>query len=1608
MRRPIYCLVIASLFSLVSIQAQTEWTGAAAPDNSWYNPTNWDNGLPGPGNDATIPITGFVDLTVQSSDLTLNFNIINNGLLFFSLGGFDVINQGSIVNNGLISVTGGSVGAFYNESSISNHGSFYIAPCATLVAEDGSALANAGAGTFANDGILYIIGAAIANVTSGSGITLYDISDNPAPDMQCLGTYTVTLDQFNQALINPSDIDNGSSADYCTIAAMIVTPSLLDCDNVGIVDVTLKVTDGLGYAATCTTTVTVIDPVAPIINCPIEVHVDLDPGECEGLVEFNISATDNCVDPSITQTDNSNYSSGDIYPIGATYTSFQASDGANISFCEFYVYVNEYTPPNSALSCNDDLNISISSNCDAIIEPDVILEGEYGCYDEFMVEIDNTNNNYINYSYVGQTITITVTSNETGNSCWGEAVVEDKLAPAITNCDSVFINCLMDPLPFIDGGDVGVPNFDDCSSYDSYYVDNMITGGCFDDFVMGIVRVWTVTDYYGNVNTCEQAITVDRISLEDYTPSCAQNIDVECALGVTADLSPASVGYPTINVGGQIYPIKDEPDGICTLTAIYEDDTLSHCGGGFKIIRSWTIADWCLPFNLIDNPWTCIQEINYKDHTPPTITPPNNYAISTATDDCGEMPILPPATVFDCSGYTVTTVTPVGPISGNGGEVPYPGLGLGTHTITYKATDDCGNFSTVDMEITIGDEVIPYMVCELLTSAAINTVGDAYVYAPSFDNGSFDNCCMDQILVRRMESGCGDPLNTTFRPFVYFCCEDVHETHAVVVRAIDCYGNYNECMVQIQIEDNIEPGLTCPQNVTLGCGDDFNNLNATGVVATSVFNQNPGDGIAFDNCNFLDVSYHDAGSLNCGQGSIARTWQVTDLGGSTVSCVQTISVLDGTPFDGSGIQWPVDANVTGCNSLTLPNLTGEPLLPASGDCSTLVLNYSDEVFYDVPDVCLKTLRSWVLIDWCQYDPNVPLAGGRWEYVQTIKVIDNVAPVLTNCDNKTFCNFSADCNPITADLTISAFDDCTDGVDLIVNWSVDQFNDGVIDAGSAFSGNGQNLTNSYPIGTHSITYEIHDDCGNVSACSFSFSVVDCRAPAVFCEGGINIELDQNGEASIVPELIEEGSSSDNCSPDSELVYSFSSNLNHTLITYGCNQIGNNQVELWVTDEAGNQDYCTAIVNVQDNNNFCNGDSLVVNVGGYIGTEENEGIENVEVNISSTNIFTTLTNDQGSYMFPDLPMGYDYSISPFLNDDPLNGVTTFDLVLIGRHILGISTLDSPYKIIAADVNHSETITSADMLDIRKVILQITPNFPNNNSWRFVEESHVFPNPSNPFIPAFPEIHSINNISANSTEADFMAIKIGDLNGTAVGSNLHDAEDRGFDGEFLLTVDNKSLKAGETVTIDFTAQNLNEILGCQFTLNFDNSKLEFVEIEGGDKVSNENFGLVLLEEGAITTSWNHLAESANEGSNDEVLFGLTFRVKSDALLSDLLNINSRFTAAEAYSTTEERLDVDLQFNQTNGLVLEAENFTLYQNNPNPFKEATSIGFNLPEAGTATLTIYDLSGKTLKSVTQDFAKGYNELNVIHTELQGSGIFYYRLDTPSHTATRKMVLVGH
>lgn len=142
------------------------------------------------------------------------------------------------------------------------------------------------------------------------------------------------------------------------------------------------------------------------------------------------------------------------------------------------------------------------------------------------------------------------------------------------------------------------------------------------------------------------------------------------------------------------------------------------------------------------------------------------------------------------------------------------------------------------------------------------------------------------------------------------------------------------------------------------------------------------------------------------------------------------------------------------------------------------------------------------------------------------------------------------------------------------------------------------------------------------------------------------------------------------------------------------------------------------------------------------------------------FDVPVNDAGGYFssIPTAVPAHNVRVTPEKDIEFLNGVSTFDLVLIRKHILSVKKLDSPYKIIAADINNDQVVTVSDLIDLQTLILNA--GFPNNSSYRFVKEDYVFPNPQNPWEEPFPESCYFEGVDGNVFQ-NFIFVKIGDVN-------------------------------------------------------------------------------------------------------------------------------------------------------------------------------------------------------------------------------------------------------
>jgi subtilisin-like proprotein convertase family protein len=570
--------------------------------------------------------------------------------------------------------------------------------------------------------------------------------------------------------------------------------------------------------------------------------------------------------------------------------------------------------------------------------------------------------------------------------------------------------------------------------------------------------------------------------------------------------------------------------------------------------------------------------------------------------------------------------------------------------------------------------------------------------------------------------------------------------------------------------------------------------------------------------------------------------------------------------------------------------------------------------------------------------------------------------------------------------------------------------------TAFILNAENIS-------HKVTWKITDGCGNVDQCESTVMVVDKKAPTPYCLSVSTAIMQTN------PQMVElwakdfDKGAFDNCSPQNKLYFTFDGaapiyarvneehfykvvggiSVNATAAEYAQGKAykwlpsarsagfvwtaaGDYNVQVNVWDEAWNTDYCNVTLSVRVGTGST--------ISGTVATEGGQGVSEVTV-IVEANVpeypKSVLTDQNGLYTF-DVLTGNDYVVRAQKDGDYLNGVSTLDMVQIQRHILGIQLFDSNYKLLAADVNNDGKVTASDLTELRKLILGITPVLPKNTSWRFpVAGVAVNATP----ISCVEKIE-INNMATAMEDQDFVAVKIGDVNGSVSKNvNTPNVEARSK-ANVEMRVDEATLEQGDVIEIPVTSDNFYEVMGFQFTMNLNGAT--FVGIQRGVlDVSASNIGII--SNNVITMSY--ASNVALTAQSDAVLFTLTVKADRTTKVSDIFSLNSQITRAESYNNDFKVGSISLSTR-----TMPSSEIVLFQNEPNPFKGLTTIRFEMPKAATATLSVYDVTGKLITVRNIDAIKGMNSEIFTKDQLGISGTLYYTLVSGDFTATKKMIVV--
>jgi uncharacterized protein YkuJ len=544
-----------------------------------------------------------------------------------------------------------------------------------------------------------------------------------------------------------------------------------------------------------------------------------------------------------------------------------------------------------------------------------------------------------------------------------------------------------------------------------------------------------------------------------------------------------------------------------------------------------------------------------------------------------------------------------------------------------------------------------------------------------------------------------------------------------------------------------------------------------------------------------------------------------------------------------------------------------------------------------------------------------------------------------------------------------------------------------------------------VGTKTVTLFVQDAAKNRTSCTAVLTIKDTLKPKLLLKTNISMVL-TTAQTSFTPQQFI-ASVTDNCSAMNKMTFGIRKvgagtgfPTTNTQI-YTCADTGKQNIEIWVKDSTGNLLTKSTSFQLTAGANICG--RPIPNTLAIMGSIKTESDKPVDAKVGLSGGTTPMTIKANTFNFADLLRGGNFTVAPVRDSDWVNGVTTFDISIMSKHILDIQPITSLYKLIAGDVNRDGTIDGADMLLTRSLVLGRIAKFPNNTSWRFMPKS-VTPTTSadGQPMPNFNETITYTILNDTVRNADFVAIKIGDVSGNA-NNSLRASEGQtplSTRGKpFVLSAENIKLQAGQTHSFVVSATSIS-LAVLQFTLGFDSRLLKITNIQSIDLEGfNEKNYAVFEKEGKVTLSWNGAELKGNQ------LFKITIEAKQNGYLQDALTLNSDITAAEAYNTQGVQKEVKLAFETKNTEGVSSD-FILLPNAPNPFKNETTIRFRLPSDDAVKLTVFDETGRVLASQNHSFAKGYNEWFLDLTDKKTAGILFYRMETATHSAVGRMVIL--
>jgi len=1111
-------------------------------------------------------------------------------------------------------------------------------------------------------------------------------------------------------------------------------------------------------------------------------------------------------------------------------------------------------------------------------------------------------------------------------------------------------------------------------------------------FTYKFVRTYTVIDWCepGDVRTFTQVVKVGDTTAPVFTgPRGPVNADGDIVFGTNAgnicaaflrldDVTAVdNCSGANVDITAVIYPnrnLSGSPIGAFTVVPGGSPELSSAIPAGRHILR-YTYTDQC------GNSGTEDFDFVVQDQTPPVAICENGLNISISGGANNGFAVLTPANIDngsydDCSGIT-RAIARVGaddlPIGGYRDQIVLTCDDLGTVRLGLRVTDALGNSNFCWLDVLVEDKLAPSCVAPgdvVITCDEYNTSLPADIMDAT--DGTLDALFGTAAGL----DNCGTAITQRISGDVNSC--GVGRFTRTFISTDDAgFSNTNNCIQRIRVDGVHDYRLVFPVDVSSDCAiiPDYDVVDAQELACDLITVVDNVDTLrtldAEEECFKLRITYDVVNW--CEYNTFGEPYLV--------------------PRDGDGVnnrrRQPRDLEADPLYVNVLPGVS----TATTDDDRAFMTLFEDRVFS--PNAPQRDQPVDDNLDGDgdddDYGDNDADSRGFFRYVQFVKIYDEVAPVI-DFDEPVGCfaGANADCSA-TVVLEFSALDACSDAV-----VSVELDADYVAGAGfvrtvlvtnnTSSDGEGNftvNLTN-IPAGEHAIRVRASDGCGNSDVQIIEFCVAADRTPTPICIQTLTVTLMDDGNGGGVAAIWASdfiASPILDCLGNPVTKYSIyrtsDTEVNGFVPVVGivgfddisCADRGDLSIRVYAFDDQGSTpDFCTVVVEVQDNEPWCGGSTG--DLSGLVLTPADEAVEGVSMSLTGNMAMTMLTDDQGAFEFENVELGGDYTIQPaYSTPFSSRDVKTSDLVAGIAQILGTQEFDSPYDYIAADVNRDGEHDVRDIVTSSRAILGLTDGFAAGN-WIFVTADADI-DVSNPYAATFPEVYNVNDLNGSVRAADFIAIMMGDL----VSNNGRSAQ--------TLNADDASLEAGQTHTVVLDGAHL---AGFQGTIEL----AAGLELVSADYAGEGGLNLNRAAEGLIAAALR-----------SEASLTLEVRATEAGLLSEMITLSDAITVREGVAMNGMSNALNLAFT---GLAQTVADNALFQNTPNPVMEVTNISFKLATAGTATLTVQDAAGRQILTRQIEANAGMNRVELMNIE--ATGVLTYTLTSGDFTASKKMVVV--